>query len=87
MGVQESIIPAAVARMVSPDRRASAYGLFTGAYGTAWVVGSVVIGLLFDVSLGAVTAFAVAVQLAAVPILIAVRRHTARSRGRDDPAE
>ena len=37
MGVQESIIPAAVAPMVSPDRRASAYGLFTGVYGTAWV--------------------------------------------------
>ena len=37
MGVQESLIPAAVAPMVSPDRRASAYGLFTGIYGTAWV--------------------------------------------------
>ena len=57
MGVQESIIPAAVAPMVSADRRASAYGLFTGAYGTAWVAGSIVIGLLFGVSLGAVTAF------------------------------
>jgi predicted MFS family arabinose efflux permease len=74
MGVQESIIPAAVAPMMSPDRRASAYGLFTGGYGTAWVLGSVVIGLLFDVSLGAVTAFAVAAQLAAVPLLVLVRR-------------
>ena len=45
MGVQESIIPAAVAPMVSADRRASAYGLFTGVYGTAWVLGSVVIGV------------------------------------------
>lgn len=77
MGVQESIIPAAVAPMVSADRRASAYGLFTGAYGTAWVLGSVVIGVLFDVSLGAVTAFAVAAQLAAIPFIVAVRRRTA----------
>jgi predicted MFS family arabinose efflux permease len=76
MGVQESIIPAAVAPMVSPDRRASAYGLFTGAYGTAWVLGSIVIGLLFDTSLGAVTAFAVAAQLAAIPFLLVVRRRT-----------
>jgi predicted MFS family arabinose efflux permease len=75
MGVQESIIPAAVAPMVAPDRRASAYGLFTGAYGTAWVLGSVVIGLLIETSLGAVTAFAVASQLAAVPLLALVRRH------------
>jgi hypothetical protein len=80
MGVQESIIPAAVAPMVSADRRASAYGLFTGAYGTAWVAGSIVIGLLFGVSLGAVTAFAVAAQLAAVPFLVAVRRRMAAGR-------
>jgi predicted MFS family arabinose efflux permease len=77
MGVQESIIPAAVAPMVSADRRASAYGLFTSAYGSAWVLGSVVIGVLFDVSLGAVTAFAVAAQLAAIPFIITIRRRSA----------
>jgi MFS family permease len=74
MGVQESIVPAAVAPMVSPDRRASAYGLFTGIYGTGWVLGSVVIGALFYVSLGAVTAFAMACQAAAVPFLVKARR-------------
>jgi predicted MFS family arabinose efflux permease len=77
MGVQESIVPAAVAPMVSPDRRASAYGLFTGIYGTGWVLGSVAIGALFDVSLGAVTAFAVACQLAALPFLMMARRRMA----------
>jgi hypothetical protein len=40
------------------------------------VLGSVVIGLLFGVSLGAVTAFAVVAQLAAIPLLVAVRRRT-----------
>jgi predicted MFS family arabinose efflux permease len=79
IGVQESIIPAAVAPMVSPDRRASAYGLFTGVYGTAWVLGSVVIGLLFEVSLDAVTAFAVVAQLAALPLILQVRRRTTAS--------
>jgi predicted MFS family arabinose efflux permease len=74
MGVQESIVPAAVAPMVSPDRRASAYGLFTGLYGTGWVLGSIVIGALFSVSLPAVTAFAVVCQAAAVPFLISARR-------------
>jgi len=77
MGVNESIIPAAVAPMVSPARRASAYGLFTGAYGTAWMLGSIAIGALFDVSLAAVAAFAVAVQLAAIPFIVTVRRRTA----------
>lgn len=76
MGVQESLIPAAVAPMVSPDRRAYAYGLFTAAYGTAWVAGSVVIGVLTDVSAGGLVAFCVAAELAAVPLLLAVRRRT-----------
>ncbi len=86
MGVQESIIPAAVAPMVAPDRRASAYGLFTGAYGTAWVLGSVVIGVLFDVSLGAVATFCVVAQLAAIPFLVAVRRRAVRPGRPDRPA-
>jgi predicted MFS family arabinose efflux permease len=77
MGVHESIIPAAVAPMVSPDRRASAYGLFTGAYGVAWFLGSTAIGALFGVSLGAVVAFAVATQLAAIIPILVVRRRTA----------
>jgi predicted MFS family arabinose efflux permease len=79
MGVHESIIPAAVAPMVSPDRRASAYGLFTGVYGTAWMLGSIVIGTLFSVSLAAVAIFAVAIQLAAIPMILIVRRRTAPS--------
>jgi len=77
MGVHESIIPVAVAPMVSPDRSASAYGLFTGAYGIAWVLGSIVIGALFSVSLVAVASFAVAAELAAIPLILMVRRRTA----------
>jgi len=70
--------------MVSPDRRASAYGLFTGAYGMAWFAGSTVIGALFGVSLGAVVAFALAAQLGAIPLILAVRRLTSPApRGRE----
>ncbi len=76
MGVHESIVPAAVAPMVSPARRASAYGLFTGVYGIAWFAGSTAIGALFGVSLGVVVVFAVVAQLAAVPLILVVRRHT-----------
>src|SRR6266567_3935211 len=85
MGVQESIIPAAVAPMVSPDRRASAYGLFTGVYGTAWVLGSVVIGALFSVSLGAVTAFAAAAQLGAIPFIVLTRRRVSTRPPAESP--
>jgi hypothetical protein len=77
MGVHESIIPAAVAPMVSADRRASAYGLFTGIYGVAWFAGSAAIGALFSVSLTTVVLFSVVAELAAIPLLLLVRRHTA----------
>jgi MFS family permease len=74
MGVHESIIPAAVATMVPPPRRPSAYGVFTGAYGVFWFVGSVVMGKLYDVSLSALILFSVIAQFVAVPIFLRVRK-------------
>lgn len=76
MGVHESIVPAAVAPMVSPQRRASAFGLFTAAYGVAWFAGSAAIGGLYGVSLTAVVVFSVGVQLAAVPVFVSVARRS-----------
>jgi MFS family permease len=82
MGVHESIIPAAVAPMVSPERRASAYGLFTAGYGVFWFIGSAVMGILYDHSVAAMIIFCVALQLAAVPVFFAVRREYAVFRGK-----
>jgi len=77
MGVQESIIPAAVATIVPADRRPSAYGLFTGAYGISWFLGSAIMGILYDHSIAAVIAFCCIVELAAIPLLFKLRRKTA----------
>ena len=74
MGVHESIVPAAVAHMVPPQRRASAYGLFTAGYGVFWFLGSAVIGILYDISLPALIAFSLVVELAAIPLFILVGR-------------
>jgi predicted MFS family arabinose efflux permease len=74
MGVHESIIPAAVATIVPASRRPSAYGLFTGAYGLAWFLGSAIMGILYDHSIPAVIAFCVIVELAAIPLLFKVRK-------------
>ncbi len=76
MGVHESIIPAAMSPMVSPRRRASAFGTFTAGYGVFWFLGSAVIGILYDLSLPAVIAFCVVTQLAAVPIFVWVGRRS-----------
>jgi len=76
MGVHESLIPAAVAAMVPPQRRASAYGIFTAAYGVSWFIGSVLIGVLYDISLPALIAFSVVAELAAIPFFLCVKRST-----------
>ena len=76
MGVHESIIPAAVSPMVSPRRRASAFGTFTAGYGIFWFLGSAFIGILYDLSLPAVIVFCVITQLAAVPVFIWVGRRS-----------
>ena len=65
--------------MVPQERRASAYGLFTAGYGIFWFLGSAGIGLLYGVSLGAVVAFSVALQLLALVPFAAVARM--RTRG------
>jgi MFS family permease len=77
IGVHESIIPAAVAPMVLVQRRASAFGLFTAVYGTAWFLGSASIGILYDISVPATVVFCVAAELAALPVFIGVGRHYA----------
>ena len=74
MGVHESIIPAAVATMVPPERRPSAYGLFTGIYGIAWFLGSAVMGFLYDFRVAAVVVFCLVTQVAAIPVFVAVGR-------------
>ena len=82
MGVHESIVAAAVSTMVPPQRRASAYGIFSAAYGISWFLGSAVIGFLYDHSLPALIAFSVVAELAAIPFFLVVARkgteHTVR---------
>jgi MFS family permease len=73
MGVHESIMPAAVATMVPPQRRPSAYGLFTAAYGIAWFAGSAAMGVLYDVSIPAVVIFCVVLELLSIPVFLRVR--------------
>ena len=48
LGVQESTMRAAVADLVPDARRGSAYGIFTAAYGLAWLLGSVILGVSYE---------------------------------------
>lgn len=79
MGVHESIIPAAVAPMVSGRIRASAFGIFTAGYGVFWFCGSVIIGALYGQSVGLAVLFCLAAQLAAVPVFLMVDHRLRRA--------
>ena len=72
MGAQDSILRAAIAGMIPPERRGSAYGLFNMGYGVAWFLGSALMGYLYDSSLQGLVWFSVIVQLAAIPFFVLV---------------
>ncbi len=48
LGAQESSLKAGIAKMISKDRRAMAYGTFHAAFGLSWFLGSVTMGWLYD---------------------------------------
>lgn len=74
MGAQESIMRAALAGMIAPGQRGLAYGLFNTVYGFSWFLGSVLIGVLYDISIPWLVAFSVVAQLASIPIFAALRQ-------------
>jgi predicted MFS family arabinose efflux permease len=80
IGVHDAIMNAGVARMVPEHARARAYGIFTAIYGIAWFAGSVLMGLLYDVSIPALVGVSMAAELAAmVPLVMALRSLRASS--------
>ncbi len=70
MGIHESTLRAAVADLVPAARRGESYGIFTAAYGLAWLAGSTLIGYLYGVSITAVVIFTVATQAAALVLFV-----------------
>jgi MFS family permease len=74
LGAQESIMRAVVANLVQTNKRGTAYGLLNIWFGLFWFLGSAIMGFLYDVSLPLLILFSVGIQLAAIPILLAVKR-------------
>ncbi len=74
MGIQETVMRAAIADLTPIKRRGLAYGIFNTAYGGAWFAGGLVIGILYEHSIGSVIAFAVAMQVLALPLVPLLHR-------------
>jgi MFS family permease len=74
MGAQESIMRAAIAGMVSMNKRGTAYGIFNAGFGLFWFLGSALMGVLYDVSVPSLIIFSVVMQLASVPLFVLIRK-------------
>jgi MFS family permease len=81
MGAQESIFLATLADITHDQKKATTFGVYDTVFGFAWLVGSALLGFLYDRSLMTLVVFATVAQLASIPFFVASvrgRRRTAR---------
>ncbi|OGO58863.1 MAG: MFS transporter [Chloroflexi bacterium RBG_19FT_COMBO_47_15] len=76
MGMQETIMRAAIADLTPVERRGFAYGVFNAAYGASWFLGSALMGLLYEHSINYLVLFAVVMELISIPLFFLVRRES-----------
>src|SRR5437870_3601011 len=69
-GAQDSVMRATIAGLAPQQRRATAFGIMNAVYGVAWFAGSVLLGVLYDLSLVAVVLTSALLQAAALPIFV-----------------
>lgn len=74
MGAMDAILRAGISKVVSMNKRGRAFGIFNAVYGVAWFAGSWTMGVLYDTSVGALVALAVAAQLSAAAVFFSLRR-------------
>jgi predicted MFS family arabinose efflux permease len=65
---------ATVSQLAPQHRRATAFGIFNAVYGVAWFAGSVLLGVLYDLSIVTVAMVSMALQALAVPVLLWLAR-------------
>lgn len=74
MGMQETVLRAAVADFTPASRRGFAYGIFNTAYGASWFAGSVALGALYTLGTVYAEGFMIVMQVASVPVLWSLMR-------------
>ena len=74
LGAQESIMRAAIAGMSPVQRRGTAYGVFNTIFGVFWFIGSLTMGILYDISILYLVIFSMVAQLASVPLFVLIRK-------------
>jgi MFS family permease len=77
MGVQGSVIKAAVSEVIPSHKRSTGFGVFDTGFGVAWFLGSVAMGILYDRSIPALIIFSVILQLISIPIFLLAKKSSA----------
>ncbi|MHC1636111.1 MAG: MFS transporter [Candidatus Methanospirareceae archaeon] len=78
MGMQETIMRAAIADITPVYSRGMGYGIFNAAYGSAWLLGGILIGALYDISISYAIIFIVVVEAASMPFFFFIYREQRR---------
>lgn len=76
MGIQETIMRAAIADLTIISKRGLGYGVFNTAYGLALFAGGSLMGALYDISLKYIYIFIVVAEVASIPFLGVILRRT-----------
>lgn len=72
LGIQETIVRAAIPTMISNPKRGTVYGIFNFAYGLSWFCGSTLMGFLYNISIQYIILFSIIMEIASFPLLYKV---------------
>ncbi|MDP3790329.1 MAG: MFS transporter [Candidatus Omnitrophota bacterium] len=75
MGIQETIMRAAIADLVIVEQRGFAYGIFNTVYGAAWLIGGVLMGLMYEFSPGLIMAFTLAAEAISITVFFMSKKY------------
>ena len=77
MGAQESIMKAAVSKIIPKSNRSSGFGIFETIFGVSWFLGSWLMGALYDISPLYMVIISVISQIVAIPFFyLSARKNT-----------
>lgn len=74
MGIHETTMRAAIADLTPIEHRGFAYGIFNTVYGVAWLLGSTVIGLLYDFSMLCLILFVVVMEAISLIVFFLLKK-------------
>jgi MFS family permease len=80
MGIQESIMRAAIADITMISKRGIGYGVFNTSYGLALLMGSSLMGILYDISLTFIVLFTIVSELVSLPFFFLILKKIKSAR-------